>query len=122
MPRKVTRPRYFPSLNGYYIQLNRKRILLAKGPKDDPEVQKRAQEEFHATMAAALSGKIRDDNQTVYAILNAYLDWVKKRCAPNSYDIRRRILQSFSDLHGKVWVRDLTITQVEDWLDKKSKP
>jgi integrase len=122
MPRKVTQPRYFTSLNGYYIQLNRKRILLAKGPENDPEVQRKAWKEFHATMAAALSGKPDDDENTVYAVLNKYVDWVKENRSPNSYGIRKRILQSFSDHCGKLLVKQMTITHVEDWLATRCNP
>ena len=42
MPRVHTTPRYFETRKGYYVTLNGKQILLARGSKDDPEVLKEA--------------------------------------------------------------------------------
>jgi integrase len=38
MPRRAVRPRYWPSKSGFYITVNKRTWLLARGDKGDPEV------------------------------------------------------------------------------------
>lgn len=46
MPRRPTRPRYYPSRRAYYAQVGGKQVLLAKGERDDPAVVRKAWECF----------------------------------------------------------------------------
>src|SRR5690349_20592160 len=43
MPRRATRPRYWPSKGGYYLTVNKRTWLLARGGRDDPVVLAQAE-------------------------------------------------------------------------------
>ena len=55
MARRPKEPRYFPSRKAYYVQVDGKQILLAKGEPDDPEVLAKALEQFRAVIPARAS-------------------------------------------------------------------
>lgn len=52
MPRRPTGPRYYPSRRAYYVQVGGRQILLAKGDRDDPQVERRAKERFREVVPA----------------------------------------------------------------------
>jgi integrase len=115
MARRPTEPRYFTSRGGYYVQINRQQHLLAAGPEDDPKVKDEAWTNFHALMAAN-DVLTEGDRNPLFALLNKYLLWAKANKSPNTYKIRLKFLQSFSDKWGTLPVKDLKKHHVEEWL------
>ncbi len=119
MPRRPAGPSYWKSRGGWYVQINRVQYLLAEGPEDDPAIKELAWRNFHAHMATN-SAPADGDRSIVFAIMESYLRWVKQNRSKNTFEQRRKFLQSFSDEHGKLKVCDLRRHHVEAWLAKKA--
>ncbi len=116
MARTNTGPKYFKSKGGYYVTIQKRRHLLARGKKDDPAVLKAAQVAYHNLMlAAGVSGGSHDD-RPCYFLFAEYLEWFAANRAAATYAHRRERVQQFVDAFGKVRVKDLTRKHLHDHL------
>src|SRR5687767_8148923 len=123
MPRRPTGPVYFPSKNGYFVNIGKVRYRLATGPKDDPDVLHRAREAYHKLELATLRGEIRDgDREPCFWVLNAYADWVRNNRAEMTVQNRTPYFQWFSDAFGTVRSRDLTKAHALRHMDARWRP
>lgn len=117
MPRKPTKPNYYRSLGGYYVQINKVRYELAKGPEGDPAVMARAEKQFRKLMYLASVHHEGDDN-TCFAVVQAYMNHCRATAAPNTVEQRKKVLDPFVTELGEVRVADLTAGMIHDWLLK----
>jgi integrase len=121
MPRTPKEPKYFPSRGGWYIQLQKQQILLARGPKGDKEVEAEAWRQFHAHMTT--NNALADgDRAVIGGLCERYLRWVRDNRSPRSLRKRKNALQSFLDHVGKIRVCDLRKHHLDAWLARMAEP
>jgi integrase len=120
MPRRPTKPTYFPNRGAYYVQIKGAKHPLAVGPEDDQAVKDEAWKNFHALMAR--EQLVTDgDRATVYSVLEQFLEYVSVHKAANTYDQRVKFLKPFSERYGTLRVCDLKKHHVEEWLTAKAR-
>lgn len=73
MSRRPKEPRYYPSRKAYYVQLCGKKLLLAKGEQDDPEVLAKAWERFRE-VAPEKKSKVVAVTDEEYMVLSENAD------------------------------------------------
>lgn len=95
-----------------------RQICLAKGPEDDPQVKDKAWSKFNALLSG-YNLKTEGDRSPVYAVLNAYLVWVKSNRPAKTLELKKRFLRPFSDKFGTMAVADLQEHHLEKWLDEQ---
>lgn len=90
------------------VTINGRRHNLGKN-------KKLAMEEFHRLMLQPAAKKV--PSQSLPGIIDAFLDWVHKHRAPDTYEWYRYRLQRFIDHHRDLRVQDLRPFHVETWID-----
>jgi integrase len=114
------RPRkpYFRDSDGWWVSRFRgEYVKLAKGAENEAAAKKR----FHELMALeALGTPTESANVTTAALFEAFLEWSHRHNEASTYESYRAFLQSFTDLHGAVPVRDLKPYHVTRWLDGRA--
>jgi integrase len=118
MARKATKPKYYASRGGYYVWFQGRQHLLAKGPKNDPDVKDEAERNFHDLMLTKLEPQA-GDRIPAYSVLNGYVLWAQSNRKRRTYKNRVQYLQGFSDRHGRTLVCDLTIRDAETFMDSQ---
>jgi integrase len=118
--KRPIRPRYFKSRGAYFVQVGGKQILLARGPKDDPEVKEKAWAKFKEVTA---EGYVPDKARgwPLYRLVGDYLNWYKAMVKESTFRTRSSILQSFVDYAPGARICDLRTFHMEKWLEKMSK-
>lgn len=108
-------PWYRTSKGAWYVQVAGKKILLAKGPKE--ETRKAAFDAFYKFMASRPEGLPKSDKITVALLCDLFLDHSSKNHEPETYELCRYYLQSFCDEYGKSLAAELKPFHVARWLD-----
>jgi integrase len=124
MPRTSKGPRYYPSRNGWFANLNGERIRLTTGPRKT--TQQEAQERYQAELAAR-KVEVAGDRNKVWAILNAYIVDLQNRVdnqerAENTFKLHRGVIVQFNEQFSDTLVRDLRPQHVTEWLAAMRKP
>src|SRR5262245_65190756 len=123
MPRVPRAPRYFPSKEGYYVNMNGERHLLAKGPICEACTEREAADQRPKCRECA---KVRDaadlrfaelrhleeaesaeDNSLVFAICNRYLKWVQANRKERTYQRTLFLLTRFCEKYEREEIRTL---------------
>lgn len=104
MPKRATGPRYHECRGGWYCQINGKRILLAKGEKDDSNAEANALLKYWEVAGTDLRSIVRK------------VDWVRLRAA------RKRIvpdhLMKESDWGVMLpMLMEMTNAEIPGWLE-----
>jgi integrase len=122
VPRKTT-IRYWKSRNGYWCQFNNKQEHLASGPDDYPDgpTYAAARNAFNSLMAFGAVERAGDDN-TVYVVLERYMDSVKKKWTEQTYEVRVFQLQPFITRYGNTKIAELTHALIDKFLDEQRVP
>jgi site-specific recombinase XerD len=111
--RSPTKPWYRASKDAWYVQLNGRKVRLAKGRDNE----KAAQQAFYKLMASG-SGKLPEaDTLRVATICDLFLDYSEKHHVPDTFRWYKDYLQDFCDLYGTLLVQDLKPLHVSRWLD-----
>lgn len=119
MARRHTGPRYYPSMNGFYVVVKGVRECLAKGPEDDPEVRSRAEFRYHQLM---LAPRLDGDRMTCQEFLGLALENARVNLKPKAVQVRTHAYENFNAALGGVRVCDLKAHMVNAWFDKMSIP
>jgi integrase len=117
MARKSTGPRYYPSKDAYFANLNGERIRLLDGPRT--AANDRKAERLYENERKARSGHKEGDGRECQWVLNDYLNWCLDRTpplAPNTFERHHAFVQSFIGLYGKVEWRKLLPWHFDQWL------
>ena len=98
----------------WYVEIDRKQVCL--GPDRDEAFQK-----YHALMQARRKGELSQavagSNPLVAVLADAFLDWVKKERAPDTFEWYRYRLQRFCEKHPKLTANELRPFHVQQWVD-----
>lgn len=121
MSRKSTGPRYFASKGGYYANIAGERHLLAKGPKDDPDVQEEAKKKYHELSLASVVATGGDRNPC-QDVLAAFLVECKAHKKPKTTRMWEKVFIVFTPTLGNVRIRDLKPHHVSQWLLAQESP
>ncbi len=106
-------PWYWAVRDGWYVKVNGKRTLLAKG-KDN---KKEAELSFH--LLKVNEGNAPPPNKLlVKELANIFLDHSKLHNSASTYDIYLYYLKSFCDMHGSLTINGVKPFHVTKWLDK----
>jgi integrase len=111
MPRRAKRPTYYPSRGGYYTQVRRKQVLLAKGPEGDPEVYARALRAFQAIYAVEPATGL----PTVRYVMEVWLAHVRAIRSPEYLKTRLHMLTELVGAIGETRADKLTPRAVLAW-------
>jgi integrase len=114
MARTNTGPRYWKSRGGYYCWFLGQQVLLAKGPKGDPDVQQAAREEFDQLVGTRVAPN--DPQASFYAVANAFLVWAEEERSQATFRNRRVYLKGVVARYGKVPARDVTMLMAEQFM------
>lgn len=106
---------YWDTRGGYYCWHKGKQVLLAKGPKDEPN---------GPTYLAAVAefGRLhREDSGSLFfgELVGKYLEWMKHHRKPKTADCRERSLSQAKDDFGHRYVSSLTTYELEEWAVKQ---
>jgi integrase len=106
-------PRYYPSRDAWYVQIEGRKILLAKGRGG----RAAAWAAFHKMMASgtATADTLKIEVET---LADLFLDDCQKRLAATTFTWYRGHLQSFSDVHGRARMASIRPLHVQSWLDR----
>lgn len=121
MARNHTHPRYWKSRQGYYVCLDGTQILLARGPKNDPETKALAHQKFYELLASrpSLDRAPREKVYLVQDLLALYLEEHVTPATPTSTrQIRERYLLPFRASFGNLPVSAVTRPAVKDWASQ----
>jgi integrase len=124
MPRTSKGPRYYPSRNGWFANLNGERIRLTTGPKK--ETAQEARDKYQAEQEAR-KVQIPGDRNTVWWVLNNYINDLQNRVesgdnTQNTLNNHLRAIEPFNQKLGAMLVRDLRPQHVTDWLAEMRRP
>jgi hypothetical protein len=127
MPRKPS-PKYWKTRRAYYCSTTldtgqRRQHLLAAGPDDAPDGPcfLAALDEFKKLMEAGNLDTAGDDN-TVRAVLDAYLVAAETKLAPNTFEVRLRQCRIFAARYGDLPVTAIKPYHVEAIITEMAKP
>lgn len=118
MARHSTGPRYYASKGMWVANLNGERIPLVRGPRKQTE--ERAHE-LYEDLTAQRRAELEGDRAPCWVVLAAYLRQAGTRTvppplAPSTLRMQAVAINSFGRLYGNVPVRDLKMSQVQEWL------
>lgn len=138
MPRRATRPRYYPSKQGYYAIHQGQTHCLANGALCDkcqqgekagvlPKCSRCAQLRYQADLRFAelihLAASDRAaDNSLLFAVSNRYLKWVEANRKQRTYQRALFFLGRFNEECGHLKTKQLKPIHVDDWLAKMARP
>ena len=106
--KKFPKPWYRPSRGVWFVTLDGKQINL--GPDREAEFQQYAQ-----LLAAP---RIREvPAGSLVAVIDAFLDWVQKHRAADTYEWYRYRLERFAQLHPDMRLGDLKPYHAQRWID-----
>ena len=108
MPRTPT-PWWREDRQAWFVQINRKRHNLGKD-------KKQAWKRYHELMARPEKRAVPSDS--LPAIVDAFLEWVSKNRAPDTYEWYRYRLQRFVEHYPNLRASDVRPFHVETWADK----
>ncbi len=98
----------------WYVEIDRKQVCL--GPEKDEAFLK-----YHALMQARRRGELSQavaGSNPLFAVLaDAFLDWVKKERAPDTFEWYRYRLQRFCAKHPQLTANELRPFHVQQWVD-----
>jgi integrase len=107
---KQARPWYRKSVNGWYICLNGKQVLLAKGKANKAEAYRKY---------ADLVGEApKPDSLTVGELVEGYLSYIQQRIRPKTLEVYTLFLRSFGETYGDQHAKDVRAFHLEDWSCK----
>ena len=120
MARHSQGPRYYESKNGWFANFSGERIRLTTGPRQ--KTRALALEKHRAEMEARQVEEAGDSN-SVWAVLNAYMNDLQNRvsngdAAQNTLDLHMKMILPFNEECGAMPVRRLRPQHVTDWLTK----
>jgi integrase len=119
MARVSKGPSYEASKRRYVANLDGEKIVLSAGVDKTKENDEVAQEGYDREKAVRRV-QVTGDRSPVWAVLNAWLQWLHSQAvssvSKNTFERRRRLIQSFVNAHGDVVCRDLRAWHIEDWL------
>ena len=138
MPRVARGPRYFPSKEGYFVNMNSQRYLLAKGPickvccereaigqrpkcRECAKVRDAADLRF-AELRHLHDAESAEDNSLVFAICNRYLKWVQANRKERTYQRALFFLTRFCEKYERVKIKELKPIHLTDWLAEMKQP
>jgi integrase len=119
------KPSYYASRGAYYCWHDGKQHLLAVGPEDDQEVQKKAWTEFFKLQEDAKRPKQQaKDDTPVCSVLSLYLQHCQRNLKPKTARIRAQWVDIYIKTSGLVSLpsRNLTKQHVLDWVAEQGKP
>jgi integrase len=138
MGRRATRPRYYPSKQGYYAIHQGKTHCLANGALCDtcvkreqdgamPQCRQCAAIRYRADLRFAelihlAEVEKAEDNSLLFAICNRYLKWVEANRKKRTYLRAVFFLGRFSEECGHLKAKQLKPIHVDDWLAKMATP
>ena len=105
-------PHFYESRKAWYVEINGKQILLAKGKGAKAE----AHAVFHRLMADGAVPSKRNE-LSVEHLIDLFLDWCQSRVASETWVGYQRKLQSFILMYGKSRALDIRPMHVSRWLD-----
>lgn len=108
MPRQP-KPWFLKSRGQWVVNINRKRYYL--GPH-----RKQAFEEFYRLMRQP-DDQPRSAADSVAVIADAFLSWVQKHRAADTYEWYRYRLERFCDRYPDLTVHQLKPYHVQEWVD-----
>lgn len=80
------------------------------------KVKKAAMEEFHRLMRQPAKQK-RVSSDSLAAVIDAFLEWVHKHRAPDTYEWYRYLLQRFVERYPDMTVSQLKPYHAQEWAD-----
>lgn len=116
MGRQHTGPRYFASKKGWYVTINRKPVLLARGEETDKEAYQEATKRYHELMLGKGLPPARVDSIQVKDVVALYLATALVDRKPRTREIREYTLNAFLEEFGTRKVADLKLLDVSTWL------
>ena len=93
----------------WYVQIDGRQMCL--GPDKDAAFQ-----QYHQLMQAPVVKPQAVLNPLVVVLADAYLDWVQKERAPDTFEWYRYRLQRFCQLYPDLKVADLRPFHVQEWV------
>ncbi len=121
MARNHTTPRYWKSRGGYFVTVNGTQVLLAKGPKNNPEVKALAREKFREVLAEMPREKKKKESRGVLLVTDVTRDYLLGCLTPatprNSRVIATRYLDLFRASFGPRPVTTLSVSEVRSWIE-----
>ena len=138
MPRVARGPSYFPSKEGYYVNMDGQRHLLAKGPicegcagreaagqrpkcRECVKVRDAADLRF-AELRHLHEAESAEDNSLVFAICNRYLKWVQANRKVKTYKRALYFLTRFCEKYERLKIKELKPIHLTDWLAEMKQP
>jgi len=103
---KFSKPWYRKSRRAWFVTLGGRQIKLGKTKKE-------ALDRYHELMAAPKKQKVPSDS--LLALIDAFLDWVQRNRAHETYEWYRYRLQRFAEIHPDLRAGDLRPHHVESW-------
>jgi integrase len=118
MPRTSNGPRYYTTKNGWFANFAGERFRLTTGPKKPTEEE--AKDKYEAEKQAR-KVEVAGDRNSVWAVLNAYLENCENRVknnemAKNTVVMHSSVISPFKEKCGMMLVRDLRPQHINDWL------
>ena len=109
MPKKPE-PWWREDRQAWFVQINRKRYNLGRD-------KKQAWQRYYELMAQPQKRAVVSDS--LAAIIDAFLEWVSKHRAPDTYEWYRYRLQRFIEQYPDLRTGDLRPFHVETWADNR---
>lgn len=109
MPRKFAKPWYRPARDCWYVTLQGKQHNLG-----------RCSEEEAWDRANTLKKQLRSrpvSSDSLPAVIDAFLDWLKPRRSPDTFEWCRYRLERLARRHPDLRASDLTTEMAEGWVD-----
>lgn len=107
---KFAKPWFRPARGVWYVTLDGKQVNL--GP------DRTAAFEEYARLIAAPKEVRRAPAHSLPAVVDAFLEWIKPRRAPDTYEWYRYRLERLARRYPTLPASQLTCAMVEDWVDE----
>ncbi|QDU62915.1 hypothetical protein Pan216_37890 [Planctomycetes bacterium Pan216] len=114
---RTPHPWFRKSKNAWYVCLDGRQILLAKGKANKAA----AHQKFHELMTLSATARAdQGSSASVAAVCDTFLDWCSKRRRPKTYEWYRHSLQDLAEFLGRMHVVDVKPFHITRWIDRHS--
>jgi integrase len=118
MARTSQGPWYRTAAKAWYVSVRGKKVRLVNGPNN--AATKRLAYAKWAEVMATVAKTHKGDDNTIAAVVQAYLEWLPSHRKPSTCRNRQAWCTDFAQVHGKLTVRDVKPFHLEKWAERPS--
>src|SRR5262245_6933739 len=110
------KPWYRSDRDAWYVQHQRKQVLLARGKANKPA----AMAAFHKLMVTGSGpSSSSEDTKQIAVLCDLFLDYSEIHHSSSAFKNYKHFLQAFCSAHGRMKVTELKPFHFNRWLDGK---